>query len=72
MLTSDPKAAELRPALSSSRETYRTVPARVVAAAARAGVSFPIVPGTLLALDTSQYEFPGDRTYLRFREGGMQ
>lgn len=71
MLTSDPRAAELRPALTSARETYRTASPEVVAAAARAGVSFPVT-SSALALDTSQYEFPGDRTYLRFKEGGMQ
>ena len=70
MITSDPRAAELRPALSPSRRTYRPSSAQVIAAAARAGISFPSTTSPL-ALDTSQYEFPGDRTYIRFREGGM-
>lgn len=70
MLTSDPRAAELRPALAPARETYRPASPEVVAAAARAGVEFPTTASPF-ALDTSQYEFPGDRTYIRFKEGGM-
>jgi hypothetical protein len=70
MITSDPRAAELRPALAPARETYRAAAPEVVSAAARAGVAFPVTASPL-ALDTSQYEFPGDRTYLRFKEGGM-
>lgn len=66
MLSSDIAPKSLRPASPGASQTYRSISQEVMSAAIRAGVTYP-KPPNLSRNVASQYEFPGDRGYQRFK-----
>lgn len=68
MLTSNVTSSVLRPASPGAATAYRSTTVAVTQAAARAGISYPLPPKND-RLNTSRYEFPGDRTYQRYLGG---
>lgn len=70
MITSDVNSSALRPASPGAATSYRSASREIVAAAVRAQIAYP-KPPSLKRLDTSRYEFPGDRTYQRYLEAGL-
>lgn len=67
MLSSEVTPRGLRPASPNSLNAYRPASREVVAAAVRARVSYPKPPNLSRNATSSQYEFPGDRGYQRFK-----
>lgn len=65
MITSDPVAAETRPASPLAVQSYRPSSREIVAAAARSGARLPS-SALRQRQDQSRYEFPGDRTFERY------
>lgn len=71
MNTSDIISAGSRPLLPTTSPTYRKEPKDVLYTKLRASLS--AAPKTISEpYDPYLYEFPGDRTYARYRAGGMQ
>lgn len=69
MITSDVNSSAQRPASPGALTNYRAANPETVAAAARANVMYP-KPPAMRRIDTSRYEFPGDRGFQKFLERG--